>query len=291
MAFHARPAFVILALPLAIGWIAATFLTSCSNDGDGGLEPNPVFIRNGLPILPLPTPKLTPEFATTDSLARYAKGTVVGQLNRVRLSAKTAERVSSLLNLSGWVRSSAGCRTRSDGAASDSTCSFVIYSCGTATGFDWYEVADGPCIPDEAPFHDWVRFAGSSSVDGSSGAMESFVKHSNRVEAAWTWSMTPDRASQNWSFYNGSTIDENLEGRLDWDESDPELVIAEYLWDPHHKWQAEIAPDGSAGVMTILRREPSSETWIRQEQVRWEPAHGDWIRHDAEGNVLQEHSW
>ena len=269
----------------------ALSLLSCTSSDDGDPGPTTSFVREGLPLLPVPTPRITPEFATEDSIARIARGTLVGHLNRVRLAAKTAETTAAALNRGGWDATSPGCRTREAGAPTDTTCSYLTYVCATATGFDWHEIANGPCIPGEALFVDWIRFAGSTSADGSTGTMETFVRNLTRVEESWTWSMDPSRTVQEWAFYGGPATEANLRGRLRWDQSGPDLAHAEFLWDPTHEWRAEFASDGKEGGMDVFERVRHSAGWARREEIRWRPAHGSWRLYDLGGSLVEERTW
>jgi hypothetical protein len=282
---HARLGLVFALLVLLAG--------ACSDDPPtdvGGVTGSTV--RDEVPALPLPSLRIVPSFATSDSLARYARGTVVGQLNRVLLVSRDAESTHATFNVGGWEEARPGCRVRELGARADTVCSYTLWLCGTDGGYEYSEVLNGPCVATQAPFSDWTHVSGVSSADGTTGDFRSFqTSRSGAVSRAWSWQSSPDFGVIDWSFYNGDRRDSNFAGALHWDGGDPDLARVGFRWSRDQKWEAEIARDGRSGRMTVLALDPASNTWHAREEIAWLPAHGTWDTYDATGILVEARSW
>lgn len=283
---RALPELGLCALTAILVLIACS---SDSGDGDapGGTNPN---VRDGIPALPDPEPRFTPVLASPDSLARHARGAIVGNLNRVRMAARTVVSVGASLRVEGS-EVLGGCRVRAIGAASDTTCTYTLEVCPRGTELSWTLAADGPCGPRQEVVRDWLRASGSTNADASRGSFETYAFGTTRAEESWEWEMDRARTLESWAFYRGSQGDGRLVGRLQWDRRNAAVLVGSFAWDDRHRWEAEFRPDGTRGVLSVQERADPGSAWIRREEIRWEPAHGTWTIYDARGEVLETRTW
>ncbi|MCB9463553.1 MAG: hypothetical protein H6682_07705 [Candidatus Eisenbacteria bacterium] len=291
-----RPAFFLIAL----GLLAAVSCSDKETRTDTPTEPeapgdpadpdSPDFTRDGVPILPYPAALIQPNFASADSLVRYARGFVEGQYNRVRLLTRAVNSAHGVFNSGAYSYLDANCRTRHYGSPSDSTCGFTVTICESTGGFLWVTSATGTCGPDREYVSGHQVTRGTTDDDGSSGTFESYSIDHNGVEESWRWDLAPDRREGTWTFYQGVALPSNERGRLYWNETDETTLRGEFQWNSGERWSLEIEPNGASGKMTREVRTSGSLAWSPREQVEWITAHGTWTQYAADG-TFNEESW
>lgn len=278
------PGLATIALSAALLFVACSFPTD--DDGEGG-GPFPL---GGLPLLPDPQMRFEPIFASPDSLARHARGAVVGNLNRVRMATRTAVSLGASFRTPGWAVLP-NCRVRELGLASDSTCAITLQACSRGSSLSWTEVANGACVPEKGTYRNWLRAAGTTNLDASEGTFETYVEGSTEAEESWEWRIDPGRTVETWTFYRGTLGRGRLLGHLEWDRTDPAILSVSFAWDDRQRWRGEFRPDGTRGVLTVEERAGTDDAWTPAEEIRWEPAHGTWTFFDEQGTVLEARTW
>ncbi|MEZ4650481.1 MAG: hypothetical protein R3E97_17190 [Candidatus Eisenbacteria bacterium] len=258
-------------------------------EGPADVDP-PDFTRNGVPILPYPAPLVSPDFASADSLVRYARGFVEGQYNRLRLLTGTVHSSLGVFNTGTYSLLDISCRIREYGASSDSSCGFTITICETASSFTWRTSATGTCGVGGSDVFGRDVTTGTTDEDASTGTFESYSVEYGNVEKSWRWDLAPDRREGTWTFYQGTALPANERGRLHWNGTDETRLASEFQWTDGERWTSEIAPDGTSGRMTLETRADGSLAWVPREEVAWAPAHGTWTVYAPDGEA-HEQSW
>jgi len=274
-------------------------LSACGDDDENGADLLSPRLEDGLPALPSALPSVSPSFASADSVARYARGMVVGQLNRVRLASLEATSAHQLLAGGGWREAGSGCWMREFGVRSDTTCVTTAWACEAEGGFTYSQVLDGyHCIPgyveNPPPLENWVSVSGFSNADASHGRFRRFKLPSAGTgpSAEWTWQLSPDRRFVDWTFYvDGDEESGRFAGALRVDLQGSSVLRAEFRWSETEKWDADLAADGRSGRMSILARNSFSGEWRTREEIVWRPAHGSWNSYDDSGAPSAERIW
>lgn len=286
-------------LPIALILLSTSLLvSSCGDDENAGDLSRPR-LQDGVPLLPDPILSIEPTFATTDSIARYAKGTVVGQLNRVGLVAREIESAHTALNGRGWEEARPGCRMRQFGEPADTACTSALWVCEAEGGFSYSHVLNGPCVPrpnGEPPIQltDWTSFSGFSNADATRGVFQRFhlPGYGTGPSAEWTWEVSTDGAFVDWMFYvGGDRSSGRFAGAYRWDRRDPSVLRGEFRWSDRGKWNADVAGDGRSGRMSILTLDDLSGEWRLREEIIWRPAHGTWDSYDETGTLTSARVW
>ncbi|MCA9726095.1 MAG: hypothetical protein R3E12_00980 [Candidatus Eisenbacteria bacterium] len=268
--------------------------SSCNEDGgDDGITR--VIAEGDLPLLPSPAVHVIPVFGSADSLARIARGVVIGQLNRVRLLTREIESTHATLSATGWTRNEENCWIRQF-SQSDTTCDYTLSLCGRGSRLEYNESMDGPCLPGrDGPIHvdDWTFTTGTTNADGTEGDFRTFQNPGSggNVSRSWRWSSPDGGSTIDWSFYAGERSDRNFRGALRWNRSDPAAPSGEFRWSSNEKWSAALTGDGTSGRLTILGLDAGSGNWLPQEELTWEPKHGTWNVYDAAGGLAEARSW
>lgn len=287
-----RRAFLRIALPLLA---MPLLLSSCGGDDDNDADILNPRLEGGVPLLPDPIMSLSPTFATADSVARYAKGTVVGQLNRLGLVAREIDSAHTALNGSGWEEARSGCWIRQLGVPADTSCTSALWICETDGGFSYSQILNGPCVPEKPPLSDWTSFSGFSNADASRGSFRRFKfpgLPGPGVSNEWLWEVSSDNVFVDWMFYGaGGRTAGRFAGEFRMDRRDPSVLRAEFRWSERDKWDASLAGDGRSGRMSILDLNPLSSEWRVREEIIWQPAHGTWNSYDEAGALSAARSW
>ena len=279
--------------------VALLVLLPACGDHDGDTDLLRPRLQGGLPELPPAFRDVSPTFASADSVARYAKGMVIGQLNRVGLASLEAMSAHLLLNEGGWQEAPSGCLYHEFGIESDTTCVMTVWVCEADGGFTYSQVLDGyGCVPsnteDPPPLVNWVSVSGFSNADASYGRFRRFRTPGAGTgpSTEWTWQVSPDRSFVDWTFYvSGDSETGRFAGTLRTYLETPSGLRAEFRWSEMDKWDADVAADGRSGRMSILTRSSLSGTWRLRDEIVWRPAHGTWNTYDNTGAVSFERTW
>lgn len=279
--------------------VALLALLPACGDDDGDTDLLRPRLESGVPNLPPGLREVSPTFASADSVARYAKGMVIGQLNRVGIASLEAMSSHQLLNEGGWQEAPSGCLYRQFGIESDTTCVMTVWICEADGGFTYSQVLDGyHCIPgyveNPPPLVNWISVSGFSNADASYGRFRRFRLPSAGTgpSTEWTWQVSPDRRFVDWDFYvSGDSETGRFAGTLRNYLENPSALRAEFRWSDVDKWDAEVAADGRSGRMSILTRSSLSGTWRLRDEIVWRPAHGTWNTYDDAGAVSVERAW
>lgn len=271
---------------------ACAFTISCSDDPDDTI----VLPQLGAeaPKLPIPVLRLEPEFASNDSIVRYARGFVMGQLNRLRPISQEAATSMPILNSTGWGEAGGACRYRQFGEPGGGRCSYRILVCSEDGGYTWSQILDGPCgLDTEGPrsYDNWTRFRGFTTEDATQGEFTLFLSGTGIPGEAWSWRSNPERTVTDWSFYRGAPSPQSLIATLRVDDRALGRWRGELVWSADSKWDADFAEDGTSGRMTALSFNRRLNQWVPQQEIDWTPAHGSWKYFDSSGTLLETRSW
>jgi hypothetical protein len=213
---------------------------------------------------------------------------VQGQLTMVNGLAGMGQAFTGPLAGADWHDASGDCYDWSYGSAG---CAYQYQVCKVAQTYEWSLTADGTCGGD-VPFVDWIAFAGTTSIDGTTGTMLVFTENSTTVGAAWQWETAVAGNSGTWSFYNGAIAQETLTATLDWLKNNDGSEETTWLAPADMKWQTRVNPGGDSGWMNYYTWDTVASAWDPTTEISWNAdGTGSWIEYDADGNVSSETAW
>jgi hypothetical protein len=245
---------------------------------------------DGVPELPGAGINTDVDFQSQDQNAQQAQGFVQSLLGSATVIAGICGDQLAPLEDAEWGDPVGGCRSWT---MTQEGCTATYEVCDVAEGIEWTLTLDGTCGgPGEPPYENWVAWRGTTNQDGTSGTLRWFEPNSETIGGACTWSVSSDRRSGTWTFYEGIIAPENIVAILDKETNQDDSQDLTWTIPESTRWQTHVDAGGTSGWMKFYNWDSDAEDWVLQSEIIWNAdGTGSWTTYDDEGNVINELTW